>query len=279
MRTKALIVGCGDLGGYTAELLQSAGFDVVALRRSAKPCGTVQIMQGDVTQAASLSELSNLAPEYLVYCVSADERTDADYQAQYVTGLQNVLATQGNNNSLKGVLFISSTRVYGQATEAIIDAHTEAVPSDFGGARLLEAEQLLAKMQCATVALRLSGIYGEGRLRMIRLAKQAQWPDQNAWSNRIHRNDAARFIVHVIQQLQSGRACLPHYIVTDSLPTRQYTVLRWIAQQLGLPIPDQVPSDTGGKRLSNQAMLATGFALDYPDFKVGYAGLLSSQIT
>lgn len=279
MSKKALIVGCGDLGGFTAELLKAAGFDVYALRRSGQPFGTIQVLQGDVTDSASLSALVDLAPDYIVYCVSADQRTDAAYQAHYVNGLQNVLATQVTNPSLKGVLFVSSTSVYGQTTDTIIDEDTEAVPLGFGGLRLLEAEQLLNQMPCATLALRLSGIYGEGRLRMIRLAQQDQWPVQNPWTNRIHRNDAARFIVHLIHQLHAGQALLPHYIVTDGLPTRQYQVLRWIAQQLGLSIPDQVPNDNGGKRLSNQAMLATGFALDYPDFKAGYAALLSSQTT
>lgn len=272
-----LIVGCGDLGAYVAQLLKSAGFSVYALRRSQTACSTIQMLQGDVTELESLSKLSDLAPDYLIYCVSADQRSDDAYHAQYVTGLQNILSTQKNNAALKAVLFVSSTRVYGQLTDAIINHQTEAKPADFGGKRLLEAEQLLDQLRCQTVALRLSGIYGEGRLRMVRLAQQAEWPTQNAWSNRIHRNDAARFIMYLVQQLQAGQTLEKHYIVTDSLPARQYTVLRWLAQQMGLRAPDQIPDDTGGKRLSNEAMLATGFELDYPDFKAGYASLLSSQ--
>ncbi len=272
-----LIVGCGDLGGYTAKLLQAANFNVYALRRSGQAFSSIQTIQGDVTKPASLATLSDLKPDYVIYCVSADQRTDAAYQAQYVTGLQNVLATQQTNAALRGVLFVSSTRVYGQTTEELIDQRTEAIPADFGGHRLLEAEQLLDSIPCQTVALRLSGIYGEGRLRMIRLAQQAQWPMQNAWSNRIHRNDAASFMVHLIQQLRAGQSLKSHYIVTDNLPTRQYTVLRWIAAQMDWSISDQIPEDAGGKRLSNQAMLATGFALGYPDFKAGYAALLSNQ--
>ena len=85
------------------------------------------------------------------------------------------------------------------------------------------------------------------------------------------------FMVHLIKQLQSGNPVESYYIVTDDLPTRQHTVLRWVAEQLGLPIPEGLPEDKGGKRLNNEAMRATGFALRYPDFKVGYAALLSSQ--
>ena len=193
MSKKVLIVGCGDLGGYTAALLNDSDFKVCALRRSQQQSDTFKTLQADVTKPESLKALIELQPNYVIYCVSADARTDEAYQAQYVTGLKNILATQKHNPALSGVLFVSSTRVYGQQTDELIDHQVEAKPADFGGRRLLEAEQLLEALNCPTVALRLSGIYGEGRLRMIRLAQQLKWPEHNAWSNRIHRDDAARF--------------------------------------------------------------------------------------
>jgi hypothetical protein len=36
----------------------------------------------------------------------------------------------------------------------------------------------------------------------------------------------------------------------------------------------KTPVIEGGKRLSNKAMLSSGFKLQYPDFKVGYQALL-----
>jgi hypothetical protein len=65
------------------------------------------------------------------------------------------------------------------------------------------------------------------------------------------------------------------FIVTDSKPSSQYEVLSWIANQMQLDVDVKTPAIDGGKRLSNQAMLSTGFKLRYPDFKVGYQALLS----
>jgi hypothetical protein len=33
----------------------------------------------------------------------------------------------------------------------------------------------------------------------------------------------------------------------------------------------------GGKRMSNQRMLATGFQLQYPDYKKGYQALIANR--
>ena len=204
---------------------------------------------------------------------------DAAYKAAYVDGLRHVLATQVNNSNLKHVFFVSSTRVYGQSTVILLDETILAIPADFGGERLLEAEALLQSLTCPATTLRLSGIYGPRRLRMINLAQSPErWPHQNSWSNRIHRDDAAAFIVFLIQQVLVGDTPQPCYIVTDSQPVTQYEVLNWIAAKLGVA-PQIIPAVAGGKRLSNQAMLATGFQLQYPTYQAGYQALLLNDLT
>ena len=173
--------------------------------------------------------------------------------------------------------FVSSTRVYGQDVDGLLDETIPAIPVDFGGERLLEAEGLLSKLPCGACALRLSGIYGPGRLRMINLAKSAvSWPRQNSWSNRIHRNDAAAFIVFLCKQVLAQQPLNDCYIVTDSKPVPQHEVLSWIADAMDHNKPMPLPPD-GGKRLSNQRMLATGFKLQYPDYQVGYGALLANM--
>ena len=168
---KILIVGCGDLGAAIAKRLVDEEHEVVGLRRSIQTSPRMQMLQGDVADAASLQALVALMPEIVIYCVAASGQTDAAYQAQYVTGLKNILASQSRNQQLQHVFFVSSTRVYGQETTAILDESISALPADFGGERLLEAEQLLSSLPCNATTLRLSGIYGPGRLRMIDLAK------------------------------------------------------------------------------------------------------------
>ena len=274
-----LIVGCGDLGGEIARLLSLAGHQVTGVRASNKPLpANIDVIQADVTHPASLSELGNLKPTILIYCVAANGQTDENYKAHYVDGLKNVVATQANNHGLQHVFFVSSTRVYGQRTDQILDENTPAIPADFGGERLLEAENVLKALACEATSMRLSGIYGAGRLYLVNMAKDlTRWPQENHWSNRIHRDDAARFIAFCCEKALQKQALESYYIVTDDMPTQQYEVLTWLASKQGVDASHiQKPAAQGGKRLSNARMRATGFELRYPNYQIGYAEILKN---
>ena len=109
---------------------------------------------------------------------------------------------------------------------------------------------------------------------MLNLAKSPDnWPRQNIWSNRIHRDDAAAFIVFLIRQLLAGNEVQDCYIVTDCKPVPQYEVREWLAARLQTETAKPIPA-SGGKRLNNKALLASGFKLQYPDYQTGYATLL-----
>ena len=282
---KILIVGSGDLGLAIGHLLADK-HAVFGLRRQSQDKqshgqpSNLSMLQGDVTDPASLQVLHELKAELILYCVAADAQTDAAYQAQYVNGLAHVLATQQQNTALRHVFFVSSTRVYGQDAGEYLDDSSALSPMDFGGQRLLEAEQLLTNLACPTTALRLSGIYGPGRLRMINLAKSQAWPATSSWSNRIHRDDAAAFIVFLMEQVLAGMAIQTSYIVTDDAPASLHEVLAWLAGQMQIGIPANAQQEaTKGKRLANGLMRATGYQLKYPNFKVGYQALLASLTT
>ena len=277
---KVLIVGCGDLGGEVARLLKVSGVEVIGVRASDKQLpADIQTIQADVTQVKSLGALENLNPDILIYCVAAHAQTDENYQAIYVQGLKNVLATQANNHALRHVFFVSSTRVYGQISDSILDEDTPTVPSDFGGVRLLEAENVLKQLPCKATSMRLSGIYGFGRLYLVNMAKDpSRWPQENNWSNRIHRDDAARFIAFMCEKVIKKQSVDDCYIVTDDMPTLQYEVLIWLANQQGIETTHiNTPSACGGKRLSNQRLRDTGFQLQYPNYQAGYARVLEAQ--
>jgi nucleoside-diphosphate-sugar epimerase len=276
---KVLLVGCGDLGTEIAVNLHHAGHEVIGVRKSNKPLPfAMTTLQMDVTQANLLSDLTFMHPHIVIYCIAATAQTDENYYQHYVAGLKHVLATQKQNKQLEHVFFVSSTRVYGQHTQDTIDEMTPAIPDDFGGNRLLEAEYLLNDLDCKHTVLRLSGIYGPGRLYLVNMARDfSRWPEHLQWSNRIHRDDAAAFVSHLIdlRQRQSLSAC---YLVTDDQPASQYEVLAWLAQHMGLEVTCKMPSNIiHGKRLSNRLLQATGFRLKYPSYKQGYASLLASM--
>jgi nucleoside-diphosphate-sugar epimerase len=277
---KILLIGCGDLGSNIASRLHLAQHQVIGLRQSSQalPHG-MQTIQADVTRPDSLSALENLNPNIVIYCVSASASTDESYLAHYVTGLKNVLASQAKNQALGHVFFVSSTRVYGQITDDLLDENTPAKPADFGGERLLQGENLLNDLPCKSTKLRLSGIYGTGRLYLVNTAKDfTKWPADNNWSNRIHRDDAAGFIAFLVEKVTQNQAIQDCYIVTDDMPTQQYEVLRWLAAQMHIDTAHiSTPQTQGGKRLSNQGLRGTGFQLQYPNYQTGYAEILKAQ--
>ena len=276
---KVLMIGCGDLGAAIATRLFNAGHMLTGVRigSQALPHG-MRTIQADVTLPNTLSPIERLNPNIIIYCVSAGGSTDAQYHAVYVQGLKNVLTTQANNKALQHVFFVSSTRVYGQITDKLLDENTLANPADFGGERLLEAENVLNALSCNSTKLRLSGIYGTGRLYLVNMAKDLnKWPHNNHYSNRIHRDDAAAFIAFLVDKVANNQIVEDCYIVTDDLPTQQYEVLTWLANQLKIDTSNiKAPSELGGKRLSNKRLRDTGFALQYPNYQAGYSEILQN---
>lgn len=275
-----LLIGCGDLGTAIAVNLHKAGHQVIGVRKSMQQLPlSMRTIHADVTDFDALAPLSQLHSEILIYCIAATAQSDENYYQHYVLGLKNVLATQQKNSKLKHVFFVSSTRVYGQNAAELLDEHVPATPKDFGGERLLEAEQLLSNLSCASTVLRFSGIYGAGRLYLVNMAQDpSRWPAENQWSNRIHRDDAAGFIAYLVQQVIAGQPLHAHYIATDHKPTPQYEVLMWLATQLGVGAGHiNAPNPTTGKRLSNQRMQDTGFKLTYPSYQEGYASLIKAM--
>ncbi len=272
-----LIVGCGDLGGEVARLLYLAKYEVTGVRYSSKViAGNIQCIQADVTEPESIKQLQKLKPDIIVYCVAAKARTDESYYQHYVLGLKNILNSQKSNTTLQHFFFVSSTRVYGQKTNKVLDEQDEAIADDFGGESLLAAENILKSAHCQTTSLRLSGIYGKGRLRLLKLSQDSsRWPAKNGFSNRIHRDDAAQFIAFLCARVFNKETVDECYIVTDNTPALQYEVLMWLADKQGVNTAHiEIPATKGGKRLSNQRLRNTGFKLQYPNYQDGYAELL-----
>ncbi|MCR8923780.1 NAD-dependent epimerase/dehydratase family protein [Dasania sp. GY-MA-18] len=271
-----LIVGCGDIGIKLAESLPET-VSVYGLRRDigALPAGIIGL-QADVTQPDSLSALADIAFDAVVISLTPGESSDERYQQVYVQGTSNLLSAL-NAKSLQRLIFVSSTSVYGQSDDSWVDEHSPTQPSRYSGRRLLEAEQVCLafgqQQGIASSIVRFAGIYGPGRLRLVRdvLAGKASPP---RYSNRIHRDDCAGFLSHLLQlplaQLQ------PCYVGVDDMPVRLTEVKAWLAKQLQRePLAAAQTATGGAKRCSNQRMKQSGYHLIYSNYQQGYAPILS----
>ena len=273
---RILIAGLGDLGAEVARLAAGEGHEVFGLRRSAAPApGGVALLQGDVTEPSTL----DLPPalDLVVYCVAADARDEGAYRRAYPEGLSHVLGALTRESPEARVLFVSSTGVYGDAAGAWVDEDTAPAPEGFTGRAMLEAEAVLEGSAFRGTSLRLGGIYGPGRtflLDAIRSGRPFPAETMGHWTNRIHRDDAARTILHVA----ATPSAPPVLNVVDPAPARRAGVLEWLATQLGRALVTAAAAPTrspgADRRVSSRRLASTGFEFHFPSFKDGYRALL-----
>jgi len=156
-----------------------------------------------------------------------------------------------------------------------VDEQTPTNPTAFNGRMLCEAEQWLTSFGKAhpiqTINLRLSGIYGPGRQQLLERIRQglAVAPRLNEhWVNRIHIEDAAAAVVHILG-LPSPEDL---YLVTDSTPLPMRTLYEHLAKLVGGPVPPEgsPPRGVGSKRLNNARLVASGFRFKWPDSRLAY---------
>jgi nucleoside-diphosphate-sugar epimerase len=275
MRT--LIAGCGFVGRALAAQLVHDRHDVFGLRRH-----PTDLPEGVVPVAADLAEGRGIeaVPGDLDACVTAispDGRSEAAYEAAYVRAvrnLQSLLEVQSPN--LQRWVFLSSTAVYGDESGAWVDESTPTNPASFTGRAVLEGEGIVRGAAVPhRVVLRLGGIYGPGRTRLVDRVRrgEATCPPEPTWTNRIHRDDAAGAIRHLLALDDPEEV----YLGVDTDPAERCEVLTWLAERLGAPAPRPGPaSRRGNKRVSSARLQASGYRFRYPTFREGYGAMLDA---
>jgi nucleoside-diphosphate-sugar epimerase len=260
-----VVAGAGDVGGRLATLRVAAGDEVIALRRrEAAASPGLRTLRADLATGEGLARLPRQA-EALVFCAAPDRRDEAAYRALYLDGLRRLL----DACAAPRVIFVSSSAVYREDAGEWVDEDTPADPPAFNGRVLLETEQVLARYEGGT-ALRLSGIYGPGREMMLRKARAGE-AGRPHWTNRIHVEDAASALSHLLD-LPAPEAC---YLGSDDLPARESELLAWLRAREGLPSVAAVDGAATGRRLRNTRLRASGWAPRYPDYRTGYGALLA----
>ncbi|MDG4555321.1 MAG: SDR family oxidoreductase [Candidatus Competibacter sp.] len=287
---RILIAGCGDIGTTLGLSLHAAGHRVWGMKRHPDdlPSG-LQPLAADLADPATLTALPP-ALDYLVYSAAAAGFSEASYQAAYVTGIHNLLsALRQAGQRPKRVLLTSSTSVYAQHRGEWVDEDSPAVAEGFPGRCIRAGEQLLWDSAWPAVVVRFGGIYGPGRTRLIDsvrdgIATHSAGPP--VFTNRIHRDDCARVLEHLLFLPNPA----PLYLAVDDDPAPLTEVLDWLAVQLGVPEPPTAadpPLKPGSgnrpnlalrqrasKRCRNARLRASGFRFRYPSYRDGYGALL-----
>ncbi|MFZ4484343.1 MAG: NAD-dependent epimerase/dehydratase family protein [Chthoniobacterales bacterium] len=258
---RIFVAGCGYTGERCADFFSAAGSPVTGLdssaasaeRLAAKP---YPVMTGDASDASALQALlhGEKRPQVLIHCLSGPGGRDAAaYRITYLATLRHLLEIL----QPEFCVFTSSTSVYDQndGTWVTEDCATGGTPI---GDVLMEAENLARAVGGA--AVRLGGIYGPGRSRFIQAARSgepAASGPPDGFINFIHRDDAARALVHVARQTLAGA-----FNAVDSLPAPRSSLRE--ALRTGTNTLTTPAGAMTGKQVSNAKLRASGWTPRYP---------------
>lgn len=278
-----LFLGCGDIAIRAGRRLHATGCRLVGVRRSPGrlPPSFTELL-ADHAEPGALAALASLAPDYVVTTLTPAGRTEAGYRRGFLQATENLLTALAGHQPAR-ILFVSSTRVYAEQEGGWVDEQSPLSESDPSARAIIDAEQLLLAGSCPASVVRCSGIYGDphGRLLSRIAGGHLCPPEPVSFSNRIHRDDVAGFLVHLLCRDDAGGELAPVYNATDDAPAPQYEVEHWLAQRLGLAAEDlQYDAQrmvAGHKRCRNERLHASGYALAYPDYRAGYAQVLAAR--
>jgi nucleoside-diphosphate-sugar epimerase len=272
---KILIVGAGYVGAACAERFLAANENVLcrtfseesaaALRKKGLPA-----IGGDCALEESWRDF-RFKPDAVLYCPSTRGGDAEAYRHTYVRGMAMTLKHVPKEARL---LYTSSTSVYAQDDGSWVDESSPLTPTAETSRVLPEAEKLA--IGAGGAALRLSAIYGPGRLalRDRLLGGAAQLPaNGERVLNQIHREDAAGAVEFLINR-RGVEAKV--FNVTDDYPVDYREIYAWLGEKYNRPMPPTATEDTlkrrgfTNKRVSNKKLRALGWRPKYPSFREGY---------
>jgi len=292
---KVLFVGCGDIAvraiAQLNKVQSGSHWQTLGMRRNiAKLQASTDVVAGDVRDRDCLRDLLNSQNiDVLVVTLTPSQMSDEGYRDSYVVAAQSIeSAVKACKQPPRLVIWVSSTGVYGQDNGDWINESIEANPVSFRGKRLLEAENVIHSLPMTSTIVRFSGIYGPGRNRLINQVRQGKSVPASpiAWTNRIHSEDCAGVIVHLLEHFSRGEHLAPYYIGTDDEPAPAYEVRRWLAAEIGVQfngesggeIDSSSTADNSGRRCSNQRLRDSGYDFLYPTYREGYRALIDDGI-
>lgn len=269
---RIVVLGAGYVGNAFARAAAADARNTVwAVRRSAtQSADGVTWLCGDITTGVIEDLPSQI--DAVVLTVAPSRGADA-YDSTYPPSAAAAVAL-ARASGARRLLYTSSTGVYGGRDGAWVTETTERLAVGDANAALIAAEDIiLASDVAAPTVLRVAGIYGPGRdprARMRNVEALAQRGEY--WTNLAHRDDIVSAMLHLLTLPVAPRVLN----VSDGSPRRAAEVARWLAELEGidpesLSFGNDAQRSRNNQRVSNAALIATGWAPAYPSFREGFA--------
>jgi nucleoside-diphosphate-sugar epimerase len=276
--SRVLIAGCGYVGQATAELFQTAGWDVEGWTASAHSAAELSAKAYRV-RAVDFSQRDEVAAcagqfDVVIHCASSRGGGPADYRRIYLQGSHNLCEVFPHAT----ILFTSSTSVYAQTDGSWVSETSAADPTRETAKILREAEEFV--LTHGGIVARLAGIYGPNRSALLEkfLRGDAIIDERNLrFINQAHRDDIAAALFWLIDSRDELQPRGDHEVrkifnVVDDEPILQSDCYEWLAAKIDRAMPPMRSSTAprkrsdSNKKVSNKKLRSLGWAPVYPTF-------------
>lgn len=247
---KICVAGCGYIGERIARSYHASGADVTCMVRTAEHAAGLEAA-GFTAVIATLDDPDDrpplkLAGSVIFYLVPPPGGGIADSRAR------NFIARIPATEKPAKIVYMSATSVYSSNSGETITEESPTVPDTAMGKRRLDAEAVFRDYGAANdvpvIILRVSGIYGPGRLPLMQISQGQPLlnEDESGPSNRIHADDLAALCIAAAERGYDGEI----FNISDGHPSSMTSYFNACADALGFPRQPQVTMDEARQAMS-----------------------------
>jgi nucleoside-diphosphate-sugar epimerase len=258
------ILGCGWLGLPLAKALLAKGFSVKGSTTSDEKLSVLEKMgiqpfQINLTPTLSEEEGAKIIGflfDSKILIIDIPPKLRGNLNENFVSKIGKIIPVI-EKSTVKKVLFVSSTSVYGEANGIVTEA-TSPNPDSEGGKQLLEVERLLqSNTSFQTTILRFGGLIGEDRNPVKFLAGKTNLENPDAPINLIHQDDCIGVILQIIATNSWGET---YNAVAPQHPSRaEYYTKKALEKNLALPIFNHDLPSVGKTILSDKVQMVLNY--------------------
>ncbi len=283
-----MILGCGYVGGEMARQAVARGLKVTALTRNAAKADPLRAAGVGVVVAELAGDAWHAGipgdADFVLNCVSSGGGGVEGYRRSYVEGMRSILAW-AQRGPAGTFIYTGSTSVYPQGGGAVVDEAASTAGAGDTAQVLLEAETLLRNHAGACARwfiLRLAGIYGPGRHRLLDQVRAGEVGGRaQDHLNLIHRDDICAAIWAALLAPTERKDAV--FNVADDAAATRGEITGWLAARLGVPLPRFTDAPAAGRRATTPDRIianarlkqSLGWRPAFPSFREGYAALLN----
>ncbi len=249
------IVGCGDIGLRVARELLSRGAGVQATchfedgRKALEEQG-LEVVVANFDYQEDIPDFS-VHGHRVFYLMPPQGGGTSDYR------MMNFCRRLSADNCPEKVVYISTSGVYGDCGGRLVTEETPLNPQTSRAKRRVSAESQLREMSSRLgfelVVLRVTGIYGPGRLPIAQLTKghQVLRKEESPRTNRIHSLDLVRICLAAMERGENGDV----FNVCDGEGSSMSEYFSAVARKFNLPAPQELTREEA-ERVMNPLTLS-----------------------